>query len=207
MNSNKNKRYIIIGAAVLLILLAVLGVLTIVLAKIASNTKAPQEADFDFYEPDYNLNIEDYPEYLEKDRNLYYTNEETSTRAVTEENFQSMGEGPEFFYNYINAIKNGDHETYNAMLHEDYIKEHGTKEKFTAQMLYDIELEYIYKQEVDDNTDAVVYKLNYFIYRNDGTFRRDIGDGSRTQFITVFFNLKTGEGKIHSLQNEYTVIK
>lgn len=207
MKNNKNKRYIIIGATVLLILLAVLGILTAALAKIAADTKAPREADYDFYDPDYNLNLEDYPEYLEKDRTLYYTNEETSKKAVTEESYQSMGAGPEFFYNYINAIKNGDHEAYNSMLHEEYIEIHGTKEKFTRQMLYDIELEYIYKQEIDDNTDAVVYKLDYFIYRNDGTFRRDIGDGSRSQFITVFFDLKTGEGKIHSLQNEYTVIK
>jgi len=126
---------------------------------------------------------------------------------VTKNNCNEQGRDAVFFYNYIKAIKDGDHKAYNSMLHEEYTEVHGKKDKFTKQMIYNIELEWLGRTEVDSSTDAVTYSLEYCIYRNDGTFRRDIGDGSRKQFITVFYDLSTGEGKIHSLKNEYTVVK
>lgn len=202
-----SKKYILIGSAIMLSLLIILAVIALILSSIAGGGREVPELDYDFYDPVYDLDINDYPEYMQKDRSLYYTNEVKSKKAVNSKNYESMGDGPEFFYNYINSIKNGDAKLYNSYFDDEYIAEHGKKDDFAPQMLYDINLEYVRKTEIDGNTDAITYKLEYCIYRNNGTFRRDIGAGYRAQFITVYFDLSTGEGKIHSLQTEYNIVR
>ncbi|MBE6687624.1 MAG: hypothetical protein E7591_10425 [Ruminococcaceae bacterium] len=198
------KKYIIRAFIIIGIVLAVLTVVSLILWAVSGRTKAEPEYDYDFYEPDFALDINDYPEYLEKDRSIKYTDETRQQIEITEDNYKKQGDTAEFFYKYFKAVKEGDHEAYNSLFEDKYFKKRDKQSRFTKQMVYDIDLRFMSKTEIDNDTDAVQYTLKYSIYRNDGTFREDIGsDMSRKQFITVYYNLKTGEAKIHNIQTEY----
>ena len=198
------KKYIIKTFLAISVILILLIIAALVLWIVSQNTKATPEYDYDFYEPNYELDLNDYPEYLEKNRVIQYTDETRQQLEITDENYRDFGEVGKFFHKYFKAIKEGDCDTYNSLFEKKLLRKRGKQEEFTEQMIYDIDLRFMSKTELDDNTDAVQYTLKYRIYRNDGTFRDDIGsDMSRKQFITVYYDLETGEAKIHNVQTEY----
>ena len=68
----------------------------------------------------------------------------------------------------------------------------GAYYSFTQQMIYDIEIE---KLSVSESEKGILYAYNvaYKIYRNNGTFRNDIGsDGAKT----LYFELLESNGSI-----------
>lgn len=198
------KKYIIRAFIAIAVVLMILIVAALVLWIVSENTKAEPEYNYKFYEPNYELNLNDYPEYLGKNRAIKYTDETRQQIEITENSYKTQGDTAEFFYEYFKAIKEGDHEAYNALFEEEYFKKRDKQEEFTKQMVYDIDLRFMSKTEIDDDADAIQYTLKYSIYRNDGTFRDDIGsDMARKQFITVYYNLETGEAKIHNIQTEH----
>ena len=86
---------------------------------------------------------------------------------------------------YIYTIVEGDHELYNSFFSEEYYNEGGkAKEPFTMQRLKNVKLVKA-RQETEDGYVKYYYELEYSIDKNNGTFRNDIGDGSRKQFIIV----------------------
>ena len=53
-----------------------------------------------------------------------------------------------------------------------------------------------------DNYTKSIYTLEYQINKNNGTFRRDIGDGSKQQYFVV--TNRTGEWLIDSISTPTT---
>ena len=52
-------------------------------------------------------------------------------------------------------------------------------------MLYDITV-YLYSQEsLDGGETRYTYALEYKIHKNNGTFRNDIGEDQKTQYIVI----------------------
>lgn len=159
--------------------------------------------DKDFY-PTYEGNIMEYKEYLDLDRSVSYCADpagygETST--ITEENRKDYGAEVLFLYDYLQTIIAGDATAYNACFNGNYYKNHKLRETFSPQMLYQCKITYI-----DDGTDGadklMVYRLEYMIFRNDGSFRRDIAsDASRPQNVLLRV---TPDGRI-SIENISTI--
>ena len=53
-------------------------------------------------------------------------------------------------------------------------------------MLYNITVTFYSTEKQDDGSVLTSYKLEYMIYENNGTYRRDIGsDMSRPQLVTL----------------------
>ncbi len=144
--------------------------------------------EYDFYPP-YEGDILQNPAYLELNREICYCEDATGmglTAPLTEETLARADATVRFVYSYLQIIISGDTEAYNAMLGEEYLREHGAQSAFHPQMLYNITV-YAYQTQTNaDGSKTVTYRLDYMIYRNDGSFRRDIGsDAIRSQYLVL----------------------
>ncbi len=128
-----------------------------------------------FYEPEWGASVEGregYDEFSGFDRSIKFR-EGNHTRGMTEDNESSFREEERFFKDYFASIEAGDADFYNSLFTAAYRAEHGDHEPFTAQMIYDIEVERI-DSTFAGNTSTYDFNVYYKIYRNDGTFRNDV---------------------------------
>lgn len=132
-----------------------------------------------YYEANYDENIFENEDYLNKVRDVEYNSNGYSI-LLTEQNYSSLEEEHKFFYDYFNAIKNGNAEAYNSFFAEDYFTtDNPKKDKFTMQMIYDINVDYqeVVKLEYKgEKIDVLDYIVRYKILNNNGTFRLGFND-------------------------------
>lgn len=191
--NKKFKKIIIItliSVAALLLLMYLMTLLLPIIFSPISGTKEEGTADFNFYDPDFDENIYEDPEYallLEKGI-IQYDNSSNNIITVRDDNKEQLGRVGEFMLEYIYTIIDGDADRYNSFFSNEYLKEKGPKDRFTMQKLYDVMLTYYSTESVSDrsnNYTKYMYKLSYKILENNGTFRKDIGADSKTQYIVI----------------------
>lgn len=188
---NRKKILLIVLTAVVGVLL-VLAVLVAVLEKrVTDNDPAQDEIDYAFYPVDFEENIYEDPAYIEKTAGEFIRYTDLSTNITTgldRERAAEYDEEIRFFLNYLYAIIEGDADAYNAMFSRLYFESNAPKAAFTMQKVYDVLL---CKSEVSTVSDEsgnytkYVFTLEYKILCNNGSFRRDIGAGSKLQYITL----------------------
>ncbi|MBQ8746866.1 MAG: hypothetical protein IJZ08_03255 [Clostridia bacterium] len=146
-----------------------------------------------FYPSDYELDVDANEDYQAMDRYIHIRRGGEEF-AITDENYAGWGEDIDLFHRYFTAAIYADVETYNSLFTENYYKTEDPREFFAPQMIYGITLEKL--AENDDGT--YVYDVTYAIYRNDGTFRNDIGSDA---YKTLIFTLapEGGELKIDAI--------
>jgi hypothetical protein len=86
------------------------------------------------------------------------------------------------------------------MFSKEYFRSNPAKEAFTMQKIYDSQITKYSTEEIETtngNYTKYIYIVEYRILKNNGTFRNDIGDGSRAQYITI--TNKSGEFLIDSI--------
>ena len=153
----------------------------------------PAEA---FYPADYSVDIMDNSAYLSLDRSVYYMNYGTG-EPLTEENFQKVGIASSFFYEYFDSVINGDALSYRAMLTDEYIDAFDPPEKFTMQMLYDIQVNQSHGLSTTSYKGETVnvyhFSVSYKIFENNGTFRRDVASN---QAVTQYYDLVYYKGEM-----------
>lgn len=144
-----------------------------------------------FYPSDYDLDVTTVPEYMELDRNLYYSvNGETI--AIPDGELEKYGEAITFFGKYFKTVIAGDTPTYNTYFTKKYYETNKPYELFAPQMLYDINVKLLSRKASDDAT-VYAFDVWYKIYRNDGTFRNDIpSDASKR----LYFELIAQDGNV-----------
>ncbi|MBE6576667.1 MAG: hypothetical protein E7653_00840 [Ruminococcaceae bacterium] len=199
---NKAKKRLLIAIGVIFSLLILLAVAS-ALIDLYENNKASEseEIDFDFYEANYEEDIFLNEEYNKKISGGFISYEkEDVTVGINRDNAYAQGEEVDFIVEMLYDIIYGDNVAYNQRFSTEYYKNNAPKDKFTMQMLYDVKISHVSSEVV--NTEAgnytkSVYTVEYRIYRNNGTFRRDIGNGARIQYITV--TNRTGEILIDEL--------
>ena len=179
------------------VILAVLFAVTYAIDLYNNNKKVVEEEpiDYDFYPVDFGENIYEDEEYVEliKYGFISYT-DSALTLGIEREDAVDFGKDVVFMMEYLYSIIEGDSEKYNAYFSDAYYKRHDRKDAFTMQKLYDVE---ITKESVTTVTDKDVtytqyrYSLVYKIFENNGSFRNDIGDGAKKQYIT--FTDRDGE--------------
>lgn len=191
-NPNLKKKLIIILAVIVGVLL-IMYLLTIIIPQVYRALQ-PKETelviDYNFHEADYSENIFDDAEYNELIKNgiLEYDNATNSIVTITKENAAEQGEAVGVLTNMVYSIINGNSEEYNSYFSEEYFKSHEHKGEFTMQKIYDGRITFFSSETVDDKNGAYtkyIYKLKYCIYENNGTFRKDIGDSYRTQYMVI----------------------
>lgn len=183
-------------AGALLALLLLTGALWLVSSLLSG--RSVQEYSGSFYEADYDRNILEDPAYQRLDRSVRYL-EYDSGEPLTEENYRTLGVASAFFYEYFDAVIRGDCDTYRSFLTPYYIKEFDPPERFTMQMLYDIEVNRTQRPstaEFQGRTVTVHYfSVKYKIFENNGTFRKDVGSNiSTTQYYELY---DLGDGQIY----------
>lgn len=137
-----------------------------------------------FYPIDHDLDIMTEKEYLDLDRNLYYTRG-SETVAVTEDSYKYYSDDVLFFVEYFKLATAGEYEKYNALFTENYYESNEAYYSFTQQMIYDMHIEKL-DEDNRDGTDYYTYNVSYRIHKNNGTFRNDIeSDASKKLLYTL----------------------
>lgn len=189
-NSNKKKIVIIIIFAVMCILGGLIWYLLYrdpsALERIEKEAEKEiigmygSTQSYDFYPADEEVDPAAVKEYMELDRYVHYT-EGAETVIVTEEDADAYGKDVQFFLDYFKTVIDGDYTKYNTLFTENYFKSNEKTCDFTPQMLYDINIE-----KLPEGKDGYNYNVSYKIFRNNGTFRNDIGsDGSKTLHFSL----------------------
>lgn len=158
-----------------------------------------------FYEPDWDLDIMKEAGYLAKDRSVYFCDARYGyTEVLTEKNKDKYGPAVSVLNTMIHCIIQGDHEGYNALLSENYLKTEGNEPEppFTMQQLYDIKLTLVAEGEksVDGKTyTQYEFEVEYRIRHNNGTFRTDIDEDESKKQYFVLSDSVTGEVMIDQI--------
>ncbi len=186
-NGKKLKKRILIAIIVSLCLVPVLFGISYALDVYENkkNNETDGPIDFDWYEADYDEDIfqnEDYVKLTEYGFILY--TDGSVTIGIERENSKNYGDDVEFMVDYLYSIIEGDHEKYNSFFSDSYYKNHQKKDRFTMQKIYNVSLEKELVTKKDTGETEYTFILSYKILENNGTFRNDIGDGSKRQYIT-----------------------
>ena len=202
----RKKLLLILGGIALLAILLLGGILIADLAsgeeKAIQATAQTEYGDGAFYEP-YKGDIMSNKEYLDLDRKVYFADGSGMEVSMEKGNLNEFNQEAIFLYNYLQTIIAGDKNAYNACFNETYFQTHEPQARFNQQMLYGAKITY-HSRGNDESGVWVQYKLEYMIYRNDGTFRRDIrSNESRPQYITLRVE---PEVRIEKLLTHYEVV-
>ena len=147
--------------------------------------------DYDFYPVDYSENIFEDEEYLKLISNGFigYDDNINFIYDIDKDTAAQHGKPVKLLVDMIYSIVNGDYEGYNSFFSEAYFEKNQPKAPFTMQKVYDVRITYFSTETITKNKQneytEYTYKLTYKIYENNGTFRKDIGDGYRVQYITI----------------------
>ncbi len=200
-DTKKMKKKLVISIiAIVLGIILVLYLINLILPMIY-NSMQPEEteliADYSFYEPDYEENIFDDENYMSLINAgiIEYDDGSSMRTSITQEDAYSYGQGVGLISDMLHTVINGDNEKYNSYFSEKYFKNNEPKGAFTMQKIYDAQIKYFSSKTVEENGktyNRYVYELTYLIYENDGTYRKDIGDWKRPQYVV----LTDREGKL-----------
>jgi hypothetical protein len=188
------KKAAVIVACVLASLAVLCALLYFVEGALKKGRKQDENAEkshINYYNPDYDENIFDDAQYLEKNRNIYYEipNSTGSVKIVLDEYEKTeLDAGQKFFKEYFDIVIGGKYEEYRKLFAEEYVKnpdgfeKHPTDKVFSMQRIYDINVKELAKTPENDenytyNGKAAVfgvYELSYKIMKNDGEFRTDV---------------------------------
>ena len=184
--SLKKKRLIALVAVIIaFVILALLNTIDFTGTPSVS-TNAPYAPDtlpdIDFYPaPDGDLSMD--KNYVKEDRTPSYTSADQTVDDLSESLDSPYSN---FFVTYLDALKRGDHTALNALHSEVYFRNHAPYGSFSRQLLYDVEIRYLYKDKIttaESEADRqyvgrylTYFEVEYKIYHNDGSFRRDIVD-------------------------------
>lgn len=179
---NAQKKSIIYIFAILCALAVISG--TIILILEFNNPDGTKTGtDYILFEPDYELNIFNDAEYLELNRSLSYKDGAITSTYSLEDDLSLIDPVLGFFASYLKCIINGEYNEYQSFFDEKYPGKYTLPIKFTMQMLYNMSLEKLSQASEDGST---IYKLDYLIRKNNGTFRPEIGsDGCKSQYISL----------------------
>lgn len=208
--SPKQKRLLALG-------LVLVAFVTLALLNTVDFSKTPEISTNAPYAPDtfplesfYPTPTEDLSSeraYQKLDRTPSYTTKDGLT-----EDLDTAYDPPytEFFKSYFAALQKGDAKALNALHSEVYFRNHAEYESFSRQYLYDVSVKYFDKDVIDKADSAadekyIGWQLTYFevtyrIYKNDGSFRRDIlNDMAITQIFTLLSDKTNGNPKLNSI--------
>ncbi len=208
--SQKQKR--LLALALVLIAFTVLALLNTVdfskTPEITTNAPyAPDTLPPDSFYPTSDGDLSKETEYLTKDLTPSYT-----TRNGLTEDLATAADYPytDFFKAYFAALQNGDSEALNNLHSEVYFRNHTPYTAFSKQYLYDVTISYFDQATIEkaDSAEDQIYigrQLTYFevtyrIYKNDGSFRRDIVDDMAiTQIFTLLLEKDGSNPKLNSI--------
>ncbi len=195
-DKKKTKKKILAAIAIMCVVGIVSGVLLYFEPWASAEKKEPigmygSMKQYNNYPINYDIDVTADEEYMGLDRYIHFSrNGEEFLLEQTEDHTVDQ----KFFMRYFDTVINGRYEEYNAMFTDKYYETTEPYVRFTPQMVYDIHIEKLNETYSGGKT-TYVYNVSYRIFKNNGTFRNDIGSDSSK---TLYFELveKNGEVKI-----------
>lgn len=188
-------KIVIIAFAVLLLILVVLFLLDKSLKDVDKKDYTDKDESIYYFSADYDADPLDDEVYAAKNRDIMFTDHAGNGEPLTA---QEDGKGVKaLFYDYFTALMTGDSVSHSALLTENYKTHFEIQEKFTPQKVYDISIKFLTGGNADGNY-IERYQVTYKIYKNDGTYRADVG--SNVAKIMVFeVTTENGRTMINSI--------
>lgn len=186
--ARKNKKIILI---VLIATVLILATLSIVIALLQLGDDGPEVETYGTIDPSLlydtkedDFDIMEYDGYLALNRTVTYKDSNISV-SLDADSVKNYDEGLQLMYELIDYVIAGDSDGYNSLVYP----EEETEGPFTQQQIYDVIItrhSYTEKQGDSGRYREYVYKLEYKIHENNGTFRNDIvSDASRPQYFVI----------------------
>ena len=191
---------------ILLILLGVSVLFVVTLVLVNHFLSKKEEDKVDEYIHFYNVeegDIFENEEYLALNRSVLYCDDPSGwyghTSEITAEDRLSFEPTVLFAEDYLIALIYGNSGALRAMCTSEYLKEHEIPE-FTQQMIYEAKITYYSTEGQEDGTTLVTYRLDYKIYRNNGTYRRDVGSRTvKPEYLVLRVSNNKSEIRIHDI--------
>ncbi len=179
---------IFVGIAVLALVL-----LNVLLPKEENQNEQNTAKTIKFYSV-YDGDVRENEIYLELDRQFYLCDDHYGTKEAIDEN-QFAGDAKlALIRDYINSLIDGYPDACRSLMTEKALAETPIPD-FAQQMIYRIEI-----TETESGGNKTVYCLEYLIYRNNGTYRTDVGsNASKPEYLTVT-EISDGEYRIDGIR-------
>jgi hypothetical protein len=182
--------------------LTLLSVLALVLIdRLLPKEQEQPEKDI-YFHPVSEGNIFENGEYLALNRFVYYCEDPSGyglTTQITDEDRMTFDVKVRFAETYLNTLMLGDSTALRAMCTENYLKENQIP-NFTQQMIYESHIYYYSTEAQKDGSKLVTYRLEYKIYQNNGTYRRDVGsDSPKPEYLVLWVSPDESDIKIEKI--------
>ena len=189
---------------VLLILLGI-ALLSVIVLLLLNRFLARQEEaapnDIAFY-PVTDQNIFENETYLSMNRFVLYCEDPSGyglTTQISDADRMSFNVKVRFAEEYLNILTYGDARALRALCTENYLAENSVPD-FTQQMIYDARIVYYSTEGLEDGSRLVTYRMEYKIYQNNGTYRRDVGsDAVKPEYLVLRVSSDETEIKIENI--------
>ena len=208
LDKRKAKKRLMVAIIVVIAAIVLLLVASVVIDIIENKKRAGEvEIDYDFYPADFNENIFEDEKYLNliEGEFLKYCDSTTNlTVGIDRETAKDHGEPVAFIVEMLYDAIEGNCDEYNKNFSTEFYKSNSPKQAFTMQKIYDVTITFISAEKTEDYT-KYNYCLEYKIFENNGTFRKDIGDGSKKQYLVI--TNRSGELLVDSITTAKVVTK
>lgn len=122
--------------------------------------------------------------YISKNRNVYFTFDGDS-EYITSDNYSESYVTARLFYDYFQAVINGDYSVYPSFFTDSFFTSYTVPEAFTMQKIYDISVT-LESRTATDTGWTEMYSVRYRFMDNNGTFRSDLPDNT---IIPVYYSV------------------
>lgn len=148
-----------------------------------------EKIKYDFYSPDFNANIMNDKDYLDKIREIKYT-ENGVTYILSSDEYSNHGGALVFLGKYFEHVINGENDEINKLFTQSYLDKNGLFGKFPMQRIYDIQIEKKSTHYFEDGEYAgnvrYLFDVSYKIMKNDGMFDDGIpSEASKTRIYEI----------------------
>lgn len=188
MNRKKLLKKVFIASGALLfgavlVTLILWGVAALLSEKVDSSALRG-ETGVSLADADYDEDIFLDASYMSKNRNVYFTFDGDS-EYITSENYSESYVTARLFYDYFQAVINGDYSVYPSFFTDSFFTSYTVPETFTMQKIYDISVT-LESRTATDTGWTEMYSVRYRFMDNNGTFRSDLTDNT---IIPVYYSI------------------
>lgn len=187
LSAARMKKAMIIISLVLVFILVLYFIAAKLLAYLQNSNQGTEKPNnkIYFYDVIPDEDITKDVEYMEKCRSICYCDSSIGVmRSVEPEHYSDYGGAFELMATMIESIIAGDSQTYNSLFSDRYYAKNSQKGSFTPQKLYGtFSMGGILITSTDPSSivglesagdDTEYFKVEYLIYKNNGTFRDDV---------------------------------
>lgn len=195
--SRRRLRAAILAAGITVALAVLVVVLLVVLLPKDEPAPEPDTRPITFY-PVWDGDVRENELYLGLDRQFYLCDPDYGSKEALDDDQLEADPKLALLRDYINSLINGYPNACRSLFTAAALAEDPVPD-FAQQMIWRVEITKT-EEQIEEGTTRTTYCLEYMIYRNNGTYRRDVGSNAvRPEYLTLI-EVAEGEYRIDSLR-------